>query len=468
MIKNNIGIIGLSTMGKNLALNIENKGYRVSIFNRSKEKTKILIYKNPFKKIYPFYNIHDFVNSIKLPRIIFLIIKPGKPVDLTINLLKKFIKKDDIIIDCGNSLYTDTLRRNKELYKNGFKFIGVGISGGEEGALKGLSIMAGGDKSSYKIVEPIFKKISANVKGYPCVTYIGKGGSGHYVKMIHNGIEYSYMQLISESYFIMKNALGLNNEELYKIFNNWDHGELKSYLINITKKIIIKKNYKGKFLLDFILDEALNKKTGKWAINSSIEIEEPFNVAYESLFFRYISSMKNQRIIASKILNGPINKKYNYNNNKFIEKVRKSLYLSKIISYAQGFSNLKKSSYKHKWNLNYYKIAKIFRNGCIIRSRLLERIMNVYNYNHNIYNILLSSYFINIANKYNFSLRYIVSYAINNGYTVPALSSSISYYDSYRSEFLSSNLIQAQRDFFGSHKYKRIDKNGIFHTNWNN
>ncbi|MFI4846994.1 MAG: NADP-dependent phosphogluconate dehydrogenase [Candidatus Makana argininalis] len=468
MTKNDIGIIGMSTMGKNLTINIENKGYRVSIFNRSKEKTDILIFKHPFKKIYPFYNLNDFVNSIKLPRIIFLMIKPGKPIDLTINLLKKFINKDDIIIDCGNSLYKDTLRRNKLLYKEGFKFIGVGISGGEEGALNGLSIMAGGDKSTYKILEPIFKKISANVKGSPCVTYIGKEESGHYVKMIHNGIEYSYMQLISETYFIMKNALGLNNEKLYEIFNTWGNGELKSYLINITKKILIKKDHTGKFILDFILDEALNKKTGKWSINSSIEIEEPFNIATESLFFRYISSMKNQRIIASKMLNGPINKKYNYNNKKFIEKVRKSLYLSKILSYAQGFSHLKKISYKKKWNLNYYKIAKIFRNGCIIRSKILDKIMNVYSYNPNIYNILLSSYFTNIANKYNFSLRYIASYAINNGYPAPALSSSISYYDSYRSKYLSSNLIQAQRDYFGSHNYKRIDKNGIFHTNWNN
>ncbi|MGK2896915.1 MAG: NADP-dependent phosphogluconate dehydrogenase [Candidatus Makana argininalis] len=468
MIKNDIGIIGMSIMGKNLAINIENKGYRVSVFNRSKEKTEILIYKHPFKKIYPFYNINDFINSIKLPRIIFLIIKPGKPIDLTINLLKNIINKNDIIIDCGNSLYKDTLRRNKILYKEGFKFIGVGISGGEEGALNGLSIMAGGNKSTYRIVEPIFKKIAANVKGYPCVTYVGKGGSGHYVKMIHNGIEYSYMQLISEVYYIMKNALGLNNDDLYEIFNTWDNGELKSYLINITKKILIKKNYEGKFILDLIIDEALNKKTGKWSINSSIEIEEPFNVATEALFFRYISSMKNQRIIASKILNGPINKKYNHNYDKFIEKIRQSLYLSKIISYAQGFSHLKKGSNKNNWHLNYYEIAKIFRNGCIIRSKILEKIMDVYDYNPNIYNILLSSYFTNIANKYNFSLRYIVSYAIKNGYPVPALSSSVSYYDSYRSKFLSSNLIQAQRDYFGSHNYKRIDKNGIFHTNWDN
>ncbi|MFI4847264.1 MAG: NADP-dependent phosphogluconate dehydrogenase [Candidatus Makana argininalis] len=466
MNKNNIGIIGISTMGKNLALNIENKGYKVSIFNRSKEKTDNLIYQHRSKKIYPYYNIYDFVNSIKLPRIIFLIIKPGKPIDLIINLLKKIINKNDIIIDCGNSLYKDTLRRNKELYKEGFKFIDAGISGGEEGALNGLSIMAGGDKNSYKIVEPIFKKIAANVKGYPCVTYVGKGGSGHYVKMIHNGIEYSYMQLISETFHVMKHSLGLNNEELYKIFNKWDKGELKSYLINITKKIIIKRDHTGKFILDLIVDEAMNKKTGKWAINNSIEIEDPFNVASESLFFRYISSMKNQRIIASKILNGPFNKKYNNNNDKFIEKIRKSLYLSKIISYAQGFSNLKKGSYKYNWNLNYYEIAKIFRKGCIIRSKILEKIMDVYNYNHNIYNILLSSYFTNIASKYNFSLRYIVSYSINNGYPVPALSSSISYYDSYRSEFLSSNLIQAQRDYFGSHNYHRTDKNGLFHTNW--
>ncbi|MFI4853110.1 MAG: NADP-dependent phosphogluconate dehydrogenase [Candidatus Makana argininalis] len=468
MIKNDIGIIGMSTMGKNLAINIENKGYRISVFNRSKEKTEMLIYKNPFKKIYPFYNIHNFVSSIKLPRIIFLIIKPGKPIDLNINLLKTYINKNDIIIDCGNSLYKDTLRRDIELNKKGFKFIGAGISGGEEGALNGLSIMAGGNKSSYKIVEPIFKKIAANIKGSPCVTYIGKGGSGHYVKMIHNGIEYSYMQLISEIYFIMKNTLKLNNEKLYSIFNKWDQGELKSYLINITKKILIKKNYEGKFILDLIIDEALNKKTGKWSINSSIELEEPFNVATESLFFRYISSMKNQRIIASKLLIGPINKKYKYKNNKFIEKIRQALYLSKIISYAQGFSHLKKGSHKNNWNLNYYSIAKIFRNGCIIRSKILEKIMDVYNYNPNIYNILLSSYFINICNKYNFSLRYIVSYAINNGYPVPALSSALSYYDCYRSKFLSSNLIQAQRDCFGSHNYKRIDKNGIFHTNWDN
>lgn len=456
----------MSIMGSNLALNISNHGYYVSVFNRSHNKTDKLILKYPKKNIFPFYSIKEFVYSLKKPRCIFLMVKSGKSIDLVINSIKFFLNKGDIIIDGGNSFYKDTIRRYNELKKEGYNFIGAGLSGGEKGALNGLSIMVGGDKNIYNFILPILKNISAFINSEPCVTYVGSNGSGHYVKMIHNGIEYSDMQLIAEVYSLLKIVLDINNNELSEIFNDWNKGELNSYLIEITKNILIKKDNYGKFLIDFILDEADNKGTGKWISKSSLDLGEPLTLITESVFARYISLLKNQRILASKILIGPKLKIFTKNKLFFIEKVRCALYLSKIISYAQGFSQLKIASEKYNWNINYCNIAKIFRAGCIIRTKFLKNIINTFYDYPLIDNILLSPFFKKKINCYQKYLRYIISYGIKNGIPMPVFSSAISYYDSYRSAVLPANLIQAQRDYFGSHFYKRIDKKGIFHTKW--
>ncbi|WMC20323.1 MAG: NADP-dependent phosphogluconate dehydrogenase [Enterobacteriaceae bacterium PSpyr] len=466
MFKQQVGVIGMATMGKNLALNIENKGYTVSIFNRTPKNTNEVILNNPNKNIKPYYTLQSFVNSIIQPRRIFIMVKSGKATIEVINCLIKFINKKDIIIDCGNTYYKNSIKINNKLNKMGFYYIGAGISGGEEGALKGPAIMPGGNLKAYKLILPILKKISALYKNEPCVNYIGKNGSGHYVKMIHNGIEYSNMQLISETYFILKKGLNLNNKQINKIFENWNNGELNSYLIEITKNILIKKDKNKKYLIDAISDEANNKGTGKWMCKEALDLKEPLCLITQSVFIRYISNIKKQRLIASKNLIGP-KKIYKIKNKiNFIKKIQKSLYFSKIISYAQGFSQLSKASKKYKWNLNFSNIAKIFRSGCIIRAKLLQNIINSYIKNPNIENILLTKYFINITNNYQNSLRDVITFSIQLGIPTPVFNASITYYDSYRCSNLSTNLIQAQRDYFGAHTYKRVDKNGIYHTKW--
>ncbi|XRX43187.1 MAG: NADP-dependent phosphogluconate dehydrogenase [Buchnera aphidicola (Tetraneura sorini)] len=464
---NQIGIVGLSVMGGNLALNISNCGYSVSVFNRSKEKTKILIKKNPNSKIFPFYEIQDFILSLSSPRKILLMIQAGIATDETIDLIVPFLMKGDILIDGGNSFYKDTNRRCIELSKLGIRFIGAGISGGEEGALKGPAIMPSGDKSAYDVLSKIFNKIAANYDGDPCVKYIGPSGSGHYVKMVHNGIEYSDMQLIAEAYLLLKKVVGMNNSDLSNIFSEWNKGELNSYLIEITKNILLTKDNDGKYLVDFISDQAENKGTGTWTSQSALELNEPLTLITESVFFRYISSLKSQRMIASKILFGPNKINFLKNKNNFIEKIRRALYLGKIISYAQGFSQLRTASEKYAWNLKYEDIAKIFRSGCIIRAKFLHKIIDSYKNNKKIFNLLLTPYFQKIANKYQQSLREMVSFSILEGIPIPTFSSAISYYDSYRSKLLPTNLIQAQRDYFGAHTYRRVDVDGIQHTKWN-
>ncbi|BGI50719.1 MAG: NADP-dependent phosphogluconate dehydrogenase [Arsenophonus endosymbiont of Ceratovacuna japonica] len=467
MLKQQIGIIGMSIMGHNLALNIESRGYAVSIFNRSKEKTNKIILENPGKKLTPCYTIKEFVNSLEKPRFILLIIKAGEATDKMIDSLISYIDKGDILIDCGNSYFQDTIRRNKELSTKGFNFIGAGVSGGKEGALKGLSIMPGGPKQAYYLIEPFLKKITAKVDGQSCVSYIGPNGSGHYVKIVHNGIEYSDMQLISEVYAILKNALKLSNEELANIFTKWNKGELNSYLIKITADIFRKKEDKtDNYLIDVILDEADNKETGKWSSQSALDLGVPVTLITESVFARYLSFLKKQRIIASKILTGPVINLFKGNKEIFIEKIRCALYLGKIISYAQGFQQLKAASDKYQWHLNYGEIARIFRAGCIIQAKFLQKITDAYNYDPFLSNLIFSPYFKNIADKYQQSLRDVASFGIQNGITLPTFTAAISYYDSYRSAFLPANLIQAQRDYFGAHTYKRIDKDGIFHTEW--
>ncbi len=466
MSKQQIGVVGMAVMGRNLALNIESRGYTVSVFNRSREKTDEVIAENPGKKLVPHYSVQEFVESLEKPRRILLMVKAGEGTDKTIDSLKPYLEKGDILIDGGNTFFQDTIRRNRELSAEGFNFIGTGVSGGEEGALKGPSIMPGGQKEAYELVAPILKQIAAVAEGEPCVTYIGSDGAGHYVKMVHNGIEYGDMQLIAEAYSLLKHGLNLSNDELATTFTQWNGGELSSYLIDITKDIFTRKDDEGKYLVDVILDEAANKGTGKWTSQSSLDLGEPLSLITESVFARYISSLKEQRVAASKILSGPQLKTFSGDKTEFVEKVRRALYLGKIVSYAQGFSQLRAASQEYNWDLNYGEIAKIFRAGCIIRAQFLQKITDAYAENPAIANLLLAPYFKKIADEYQQALRDVVAYAVQNGIPTPTFSAAISYYDSYRSAVLPANLIQAQRDYFGAHTYKRIDKEGVFHTEW--
>ncbi|CCW29481.1 6-phosphogluconate dehydrogenase,decarboxylating [Xenorhabdus nematophila F1] len=466
MSKQQIGVVGMAVMGRNLALNIESRGYSVSIFNRSSDKTDEVIAENPGKKLVPSYSIEEFVDSLEKPRRILLMVKAGEATDKTIASLTPHLDKGDILIDGGNTYFQDTIRRNRELSAQGFNFIGTGVSGGEEGALKGPSIMPGGQKDAYELVAPILKEIAAQVEGEPCVTYIGADGAGHYVKMVHNGIEYGDMQLIAEAYSLLKNSLNLSNQELSEIFSDWNQGELSSYLIEITADIFRKQDEEGKYLVDVILDEAANKGTGKWTSQSSLDLGVPVTLITESVFARYISSMKDQRVAASNVLSGPEVQPFNGDKAEFIEKVRRALYLGKIVSYAQGFQQLKAASDEYHWDLNYGEIAKIFRAGCIIRAQFLQKITDAYNETPAIANLLLAPYFKQIADEYQQALRDVISYGVQNGIPTPTFSAAISYYDSYRSAVLPANLIQAQRDYFGAHTYKRTDKEGVFHTEW--
>jgi len=463
-----IGIIGLGVMGSNLSLNIERNNYIVSVFNRTTETTKTFIKNNPGKKIIPFFCIKKFIKSLKKPRKIILMVASGTPTDDTIKLILPYLSKKDIIMDGGNSFYKDSISRNNLLSKKGIYFLGSGISGGSKGALKGPSIMPGGDKIAYDQMKPLLEKIAAKSKKEPCVSYIGPNGSGHYVKMVHNGIEYSDMQLISETYSILKKGLGLTNKNIAEIFKKWNSGELNSYLIKITKKILVKKrDGSDSYLLDLISDVAKNKGTGTWTVQSALTLGEPLSLISESVFFRYISTLQKQRKIASKKFVGPELKiKKEKNITVLIEEIRKSLYLGKILAYSQGFSLMKNASDYYKWNLNLSKISKIFRSGCIIQAKFLEKISEEFEKEKNTLNLLFTKYFNLIANTYQKSLRLTVSYAIKKGIPIPALSASIAYYDSYRSRYLCTNLIQSQRDFFGSHTYERTDKKGIFTTNW--
>ena len=467
MSKQQIGVVGMAVMGRNLALNIESRGYTVSIFNRSTDKTDEVVAETPGKNLVPYYTVQEFVESLEKPRRILLMVKAGEATDKTIDSLKPYLEKGDILIDGGNTFFQDTIRRNRELSAEGFNFIGTGVSGGEEGALKGPSIMPGGQKHAYELVAPILKKIAAVAEdGEACVTYIGSDGAGHYVKMVHNGIEYGDMQLIAEAYSLLKHGLNLSNDELATTFTEWNKGELNSYLIDITKDIFTKKDEEGKYLVDVILDEAANKGTGKWTSQSSLDLGEPLSLITESVFARYISSLKDQRVAASKVLSGPKAQVFSGDKAEFVEKVRRALYLGKIVSYAQGFSQLRAASEEYSWDLNYGEIAKIFRAGCIIRAQFLQKITDAYAQDDSIANLLLAPYFKQVADEYQQALRDVVSYAVQNGIPTPTFSAAISYYDSYRSAVLPANLIQAQRDYFGAHTYKRTDKEGVFHTEW--
>ncbi|MGP4063899.1 NADP-dependent phosphogluconate dehydrogenase [Oceanobacillus sp. M65] len=468
MAKQQIGVIGLAVMGKNLALNIESRGYSVAVFNRSPEKTEAFLNEEAKgKNFVGSTTIEEFVQSLEKPRKIMLMVKAGPATDATIESLKPHLAKGDILIDGGNTLFEDTIRRNKSLSESGIHFIGTGVSGGEEGALKGPSIMPGGQKEAYDLVAPIFEAIAAKVDGDSCTTYIGPDGAGHYVKMVHNGIEYGDMQLISEAYFILKHVLGLEADELHEVFTEWNKGELDSYLIEITADIFTKNDEEtGKPMVDVILDKAGQKGTGKWTSKNALDLGVPLPLITESVFARYISSLKEERVHASGVISGPTPKAYDGDKKELIEAIRKALYMSKICSYAQGFAQMRAQSEENGWDLNYGDIAMIWRGGCIIRAHFLQKIKDAYDRDPELKNLLLDPYFKEIVEGYQSALREVVAVAIKNGIAVPTLSSAVAYFDSYRSEDLPANLIQAQRDYFGAHTFERKDKEGVFHHSW--
>ncbi|WP_307443910.1 MULTISPECIES: NADP-dependent phosphogluconate dehydrogenase [unclassified Paenibacillus] len=467
MSKQQIGVVGLAVMGKNLALNIESRGFTVSVFNRSAEKTKELLQEAPGKQLVGTYSIEEFVQSLEVPRKILIMVKAGGPTDDTINQLVPYLDKGDILIDGGNAFFPDTQRRNKELAEQGIRFVGTGVSGGEEGALKGPSIMPGGQEDAYKLVEPILTAISAKVGDDACCTYIGPDGAGHYVKMVHNGIEYGDMQLICEAYQLLKDVLNVSVEELHEIFTEWNNGELDSYLIEITRDIFTKYDAEtGKPMVDVILDSAGQKGTGKWTSQSALDLGVPLSIITESVFSRFISAMKEERVAASKVLKGPDAPAFTGDRKAFIEAVRQALYASKICSYAQGFAQMRAASEEYNWDLKYGNIAKIFRGGCIIRARFLQNIMEAYDRDPGLKNLLLDSYFNGVVDNYQQSWRQVIAEAVTRGIAVPSFASALAYYDSYRTERLPANLLQAQRDYFGAHTFQRVDKEGSFHYNW--
>ena len=469
MSKQQIGVVGMAVMGRNLALNIESRGYSVSIFNRSSSKTDEVIALHPDKKLVPTYTVEEFVNSLEKPRRILLMVKAGEATDKTIQSLLPHLDKGDILIDGGNTFFQDTIRRNEMLANSGINFIGTGVSGGEEGALKGPAIMPGGQKDAYDLVAPILEEIAAKADdGAPCVTYVGPNGAGHYVKMVHNGIEYGDMQLIAESYDILRRVGGLTVEETAEVFKSWNTGELDSYLIEITADILTKKDPEtGKPMVEVIMDTAGNKGTGKWTSQSALDLGVPLPLITESVFARYISTLKEEREVASKELS-PIKIPDLSNTEKqaLIESVRKGLYFSKIMSYAQGFAQMRVASEEFDWNLNYGEIAKIFRAGCIIRAQFLQKITDAFERDPELKNLLLDKYFLYVTESYQEAVREVVVTAVQAGIPVPTFSSALAYYDSYRSEVLPANLIQAQRDYFGAHTYNRVDKPGVFHFEW--
>ena len=469
MEKQDIGVIGLAVMGKNLALNIESKGYSVSVYNRSRDKTDEMMEEVKGKRIHGTYSLEEFVNSLKTPRKIIIMVKAGQPVDDMIQQLKQYISKGDIIIDAGNSFFGDTIRRSRELEAEGYRFVGTGVSGGEEGALKGPAIMPGCEKETYDLIAPILTAIAAKVNGEPCSTYIGTDGAGHYVKMVHNGIEYGDMQLICEAYFLLKNILGMTAQELHEVFAEWNKGELDSYLIEITSDIFTKTDPEtGRPMVEVILDKAGQKGTGKWTSKSALDLGIATPTITEAVFARCISAIKDERAAAGKVFSGPSAGAFDGDRKSFAESVRRALYASKICSYAQGFALMKAAAQEYRWDLDFGRIAMIFRGGCIIRAQFLHRIKEAYDNDPDLANLMLTPYFRDILEKYQEDWRRTVATAVMHGIPVPAMSSALAYFDSYRSENLPANLLQAQRDYFGAHMFERVDKprGEFFHFNW--
>lgn len=459
---NQIGVIGMAVMGRNIAQNMIEHGYTVSVYNRTHARTLEAI--EQFSKLDGYENIADFVNSLEKPRRILLMVKAGQPVDATIGQLLPLLDKGDLLIDGGNSYYKETIERYKRLKAQGYNFLGLGVSGGEEGAHKGPSLMPGGDKESYQMVEQLLIDISAKAYGEPCVTYIGENGAGHYVKMVHNGIEYGDMELIAEAYHLLKTVGQLNNDELAEVFSGWNQGELESYLIEITADIL-KVKEGDQYLVDLILDKAGQKGTGKWTVEASLETGVNTSIITSAVYARFISAIKEERVAASKVI-PKVEYQVVSDKKGFVEKVRRALYVSKIMSYAQGFDLLTKANQENEWNLDFSGIAKIWRGGCIIRARFLNRIAEAYENNKDLKNLLLDESFLNTIIEYQDDWREVTALALRNGIPAAAFSSAISYYDAYRSEYVPANMIQAQRDYFGAHTFKRTDKEGDFHHEW--
>ncbi|MDQ7974323.1 MAG: decarboxylating NADP(+)-dependent phosphogluconate dehydrogenase [Rhodocyclaceae bacterium] len=465
--KSDFGLIGLAVMGQNLVLNVESRGFQVSVYNRTTSVTDAFVAKNPGKQLVGCDTLEAFVQSLATPRKIMVMVKAGAPVDQVIEQLIPLLEKDDIVIDGGNSLYTDTERRDAYLAGKGLRFIGAGVSGGEEGARKGPAIMPGGPASTWEVMKPIFESIAAKVDGQPCVIHIGPGGAGHYVKMIHNGIEYGDMQLICEAYALFK-AAGFTTDEMAAVFNQWNEGDLQSYLIQITGKALEQKDPDtGKPLVDVILDKAGQKGTGQWTLINAAEqavVISTINAAVEA---RVLSSQKKQRVAASAVLQGPT-PALSLEKKALVDKVHDALYASKVISYTQGFDLIKTMGEKRQWGLDLGGIASIWRGGCIIRARFLNRITEAYRNDAALANLMLAPFFKELLNRTQQNWREVVALAVSNGIPVPAFSASLAYYDSYRTERLPANLLQAQRDFFGAHTYERIDQpeGRFFHTEW--
>jgi len=484
-----IGLVGLAVMGQNLALNIADHGFAIAVYNRTIGTMEEFVAKNPDTPgmIVGCGTLEEFVQSIRRPRKIIILVKAGKATDAVIDSLVPLLEKGDIIVDGGNALWTDTVRREKSLAEIGLRFVGSGVSGGEEGARFGPSLMPGGDVSSWNELEPVWRAIAAKVDakigkpikgakpgkpvegGVPCTAYIGPNGAGHFVKMIHNGIEYGDMQLICEAYNILKNGLGLSDEELHRTFMEWNEGDLDSFLIEITGNILgIKDPITGKSFVDVIMDRAGQKGTGQWTINAALETGIPVSTMSEAVFARCISAIKEERVVASKSISGPKTTRFDGDRAELIQAVRDSLYASKICSYAQGFALMRAVGTEQGWNLNFGEIAMIWRGGCIIRARFLQRIKAAFDNNANLGNLLLDPYFRDIIERKQQNWRSIVAKAALAGIPVPAFSASLAYFDSYRSERLPANLLQAQRDYFGSHTYERIDQPAgkYFHYDW--
>ncbi|MBD2666085.1 6-phosphogluconate dehydrogenase, decarboxylating [Richelia sinica FACHB-800] len=462
------GVIGLAVMGENIALNVERNGFPIAVYNRSREKTDaFMAQRAPGRNVKAAFTLEEFVASLERPRKILVMVQAGKPVDAVIQQLKPLLEEGDIIIDGGNSWFEDTERRTQELEPTGLRYIGMGVSGGEEGALNGPSLMPGGTKSSYEYLSPIFNKIAAQVDDGPCVTYIGPGGSGHYVKMVHNGIEYGDMQLIAEAYDLLKNIGGLSAAQLHEVFAEWNTtDELNSFLIEITANIFPYVDPETKIpLVDLIVDAAGQKGTGRWTVQTALELGVAIPTITAAVNSRIISSIRDERIAASKQLTGPVPNKFK-DTRTFVNMVRDALYCSKICSYAQGMALISTASTTYNWGLNLGEMARIWKGGCIIRAGFLNKIKKAFDQNPTLPNLLLAPEFKQTILDRQAAWREIIVTAAKTGIPVPAFSASLDYFDSYRRERLPQNLTQAQRDYFGAHTYKRTDKDGTFHTEW--
>lgn len=474
--KNNIGVIGLSVMGKNLAFNFADNGYKVSIFNRTVAVVDTVKKEYSGENIYPTYSLKEFVDSLEKPRRVFIMVKSGQPVDSMIQQLLDYVEEGDIIIDGGNSYFKDTIRRTKELSERGINFIGAGISGGEEGARFGPAIMPGGKKEAYDYVSEMFERISAKAYGEPCCRYISENGAGHYVKMVHNGIEYADMQLISEAYWILKNFGGMDNKEIQEVFKAWNKSELESYLIEITSNILGEKDGDD-YLLDKILDKASQKGTGKWTNLEAINLGVDISVITSALNARFMSNLKDERTIGEKLFGeslGIYNGQFKNIDTSSIDRellvrlVKNSLYISKIVAYAQGFKLLLSAQKEYGWKLNFSEIAKIFRGGCIIRARFLNDISDAFLKDGDIDNLIFTDIFSEEIRERMDDFRDLMSRVVALGIPANAMNSALGYIYSYSNGNSSANLIQAQRDYFGAHTFERIDKEGVYHNEWNN